>query len=62
MADAAQGVVTLTDVLRLVASDTTLDWLASRAGPATGAGEFHWRKAAREAGADKPLPPPPREE
>lgn len=54
--------MTLTDVLRLVASDTTLDWLASRAGPATGAGEFHWRKAAREAGADKPLPPPPREE
>jgi hypothetical protein len=50
-------VVTLTDVLRLVGSDTTLDWLASRAAPG-GGGEFHWRKVAREPGADKPLPPP----
>ena len=61
MAFAAQGVVTLTDVLRLVGSDVTLDWLTSRAAPTAG-GEFHWRKVAREAGADKPLPPPMREE
>jgi len=41
-------------VLRLVGSDTTLDWLSSR-------GDFHWRKVASEAGASKPPPPPPRE-
>jgi hypothetical protein len=55
-----QGVVTVTDVLRLVGSDVTLDWLASRAGP--GGGEFHWRKVAKEAGAEKALPPPAHEE
>ena len=53
--------MTLTDVLRLVASDTTLDWLASCGGPSA-PGELHWRKAAREPGADKPLPPLQREE
>jgi hypothetical protein len=56
----SQGVATLTDVLRLLGSDLTLDWLASRAGP--GGGEFHWRKVAKEAGAEKALPPPAREE
>ena len=51
--------VTLTDVLRLVGSDTTLDWLAGRAEPAAGKPAFHWRRAEREAGSAGPPPPPP---
>ena len=54
--------MTLTDVLRLVGSDTTLDWLTSAAAdPSAAKVPFHWRRAAHEAGAPRAPPPQPRE-
>jgi hypothetical protein len=52
-------VITLTDVLRLVGSDTTLDWLMARAQPAAGKPAFHWRRAEKEAGRATAAPQPP---
>jgi CBS domain-containing protein len=57
--DKPLGVITLTDVLRLVGSDTTLDWLMARAEPGAGKPEFHWRRVEKEQGRASPPPPPP---
>jgi CBS domain-containing protein len=54
--DKPLGVITLTDVLRLVGSDATMDWLMARAEPAAGKPEFHWRRAEKEEGGVAPPP------